>query len=529
MKAKRINTELASVAIVLTGMILGAVCSYYNHSAAAVLIIFTALIGYIIVWVSTQNLFNFLGLAYLGFVFPLGLANFRLSSYQNDWEIVTWVCYIGAVACYAAGYLLSFRIQKIAAVRDKMDSLVPKESLEKGMFPFAIFVFLLLLSAFLIKWWVAGSLPFFHSGWGGDTYIRFMSGEGYLDALGEKMASMPVLFSLIRIYHRISTIFMFQGWMISCLLYGFMQTGRAKSWHKVVSWLVIAVCTVVPILIVIREIYLMHMIAFAVYLYVANTNKKKKYFLVVLMAVLTVVGYAYSSSHRGYNNEQLTEIFEMPVDPKPGDSKDPKPGDSKDPEPGASKDPEPGDSKDPVDTENPAAETTYPGLVIWVYTYLTCGYDNFNYLTKSLDIQTYGLMELRPIFSALQIEGLKDIDMVIQAPKYRVSPNVTTYTFINEAYMDFRLPGVLTAMFVWGLVFGMIAVFASSKNSVLMPIVYAGIGHHIIFMFFVAWMGHFSYLCSFGLLLLYYLWILLREKRHGRSTRNLHCDGVPEI
>ena len=140
MKAKRINTELASVAIVLTGMILGAVCSYYNHSAAAVLIIFTALIGYIIVWVSTQNLFNFLGLAYLGFVFPLGLANFRLSSYQNDWEIVTWVCYIGAVACYAAGYLLSFRIQKIAAVRDKMDSLVPKESLEKGMFPFAIFV-----------------------------------------------------------------------------------------------------------------------------------------------------------------------------------------------------------------------------------------------------------------------------------------------------------------------------------------------------------------------------------------------------
>ena len=501
MKTERINMELASVIIVLAGMVLGAICSYHNHTAAAMLIICAALIGYVIVWVSTQNLFHFLGLAYLGFVFPLGLANFRLSSYQADWEIVTWICYIGAVACYAAGYWLSFRIQKLSVARDKLTSLVSKEALEKGMFPFGILTFFLLLSAVLIKWWVAGSLPFFHSGWAGDTYVRFMSGEGYLDELAVKMASTPFLFQLIRIYHRFSTIFTFQGWMISCLLYGFMQTGRAKPWQKIVSWIVIAACTIIPILIVIREIYLMQMIAFAVYLYTVNTNKKKKYFLVALMAILTVVGYAYSSSHRGYDANQLSEIFEMPGKPQ---------------------------SAAPTTTE-PEEETANSGLVIWVYTYLTCGYDNFNYLTKALDFQTYGLMEIRPIFSALQIDGLKDIDMLIQEPEYRVSPNITTYTFINEAYMDFRTPGVLIAMFLWGLVFGSIAVFASSKKAILLPIVYAGIGHHIIFMFFVAWMGHFSYLCSFGLLLLYYLWMLLREKKHGPSTRNLHCDSIQEI
>ena len=103
--------------------------------------------------------------------------------------------------------------------------------------------------------------------------------------------------------------------------------------------------------------------------------------------------------------------------------------------------------------------------------------------------------------------------MKLQDDKYRVSPNVTIYTFLCDAYVDFEIWGIIISMVLWGLIFGIIEEVCIRFKGAVSTILYGGIGHHIIFMAFVSWMGHFSYLCSFGLLFIYYATLLVRERR----------------
>lgn len=494
-----VKIEFVSALIVTVCMVTGAFISYINHNLAAAIIIIGALSGFAILWCKSRNLFNFLGLVYLGFVFPLGLANLRWANYQENWEVESWFCFIMAVVCFAVGYLLRNIIMNQLRLK-VTDCSNRRRTGYEGMFVFGVIVFLCLLSGFFIKWWVAGSLPLFN--WrDAHTYIYYLSGEGYLDTLRDKMTDMPFLFLLIKIYHRFSTIFMFQGWLASCAVYAYCVKCRPKRWKKVISWTIIAVSTIIPYLIVVREIFMMQTIAFAVFGFMINERRWKKYFLVFAMAVITMLGFVGMSRTRGYTKTQIAEVFEM--------------NGTKDKNNYQNTTGKPGKTEKPGLEETEAATPAYPATVVWIYTYFTCGFDNFNYLTKTLDYSTYGLMELRPVFSALQVDGLMDVDMKLQDDKYRVSPNVTIYTFLCDAYVDFGVAGVIISMFIWGAVFGVIAEVCIRSNGAVSTILYGGIGHHIIFMAFVSWMGHFSYLCSFGLLFIYFMLEFMWGKRYG--------------
>lgn len=490
--------EYISGMIVLATMIIGAFISYYNHDVSAILIMFGALVGFLLIWCKSKNLFHFLGLMYLGFVFPIGMANLRLANYQGEWKNETWVCFVLAVLCYIIGYSLKDIILERFLKNQFIDSLAKKKLSYDNMFTFGIIVFICFLSGFFIKWWVAGSLPLFK--WqGAQTYVQYLSGEEYWDILKDKMSSSPLLFMIIKAYHRFSTIFIFQGWLASCAVYAYCVKCKPEIWKKVVAYSIIIISIIIPYVIVVREIFMMQTIAFAVFAYMINENQAHKYLVVFIMAIITIIGFVNMSKARGYTQNQIAEVFEM---------------DEKNEEVGGVT----GNTQEEVveKDQSEVVKTKYPATVIWIYTYFTCGYDNFNYLVQKLDFHTYGLMELRPIFSALQIDSLKDVDMKLQDDKYRVSPNVTIYTFLCDAYVDFGVFGVIFSMILWGLVFGIIAEVWIRFHGAISVILYGGIGHHIIFMAFVSWMGHFSYLCSFGLLFLYFLILLIMEKRCGK-------------
>lgn len=503
--------EVISEIIVTFAIVMGAFISYHNHTIAAILIMLGALSGYIMMWYSTKNLFDFLGLMYLGFVLPLGMANLRWANYQGDWEGETWLCFTLAVICYMIGY--SFRTKFVDGILKSKFVLKMKDNQTNysGLFVFGIVVFLCLLSGFFIKWWVAGSLPLFN--WqGAQTYVQYLSGEQYWEAFQETMKNTPFLYTLVKGYHRFSTIFMFQGWLASCAVYAYCVKCTAKMWEKIVSGIIIVVSTIIPYVIVVREIFMMQTIAFAVFAFIISKRTVKKYAIVILMAVITIVGFVGMSRARGYTQNQIAEVFEMnevKIDEQVDESVDEpsdKPSDKPLDEP----------SDEPADEPAEVVTTKYPATVIWVYTYFTSGFDNFNHLTKTLDYHTYGLMQLRPIFSALQIDDLMDIDMKLQNDKYRVSPNVTIYTFLCDPYVDFGMVGVILSMILWGAVFGVISEICMRFKGAVSVILYGGIGHHIIFMAFVSWMGHFSYLCSFGLLFIYFIIWLIRERRCGK-------------
>jgi len=509
-KADCKRVRFVSESIVLAAMVVGAFASYVNHNAAAVIIMLGALLGYCLIWYKSKNLFDFLGLMYLGFVFPLGMANLRWAKYQNDWEIETWICFILAVLCYMVGYSLKDTVMGWFSKNRYVKRLAREKTSYNGMFVFGIIVFICLLSGFFVKWWVAGSLPMLN--WqGAHTYIEYLTGEGYLDVLKRNMANMPLLFTLIKAYHRFSTIFLFQGWLASCAVYGYCVTCRPKIWKKAVSWVIIIVSTIIPCLIVVREIFMMQTVAFAVFAFMIHDKPGKKYWMVVVMVFVTIIGFVGMSKVRGYTKNEIAQVFEMNEETYAADA-------SQNGETGgtavASQNGGIGGTAD-VPKMEASAETRYPAMVTWVYTYFTCGYDNFNFLTKKLDYHTYGLMELRPIFSALQIDGLMDIDMKLQDDKYRVSPNVTVYTFLCDAYVDFGILGVAVSMVLWGLVFGLISETCIRSKGSVSTILYSGIGHHIIFMAFVSWMGHFSYLCSFGLLFIYFVVCLVKGRRRA--------------
>lgn len=488
-----VKDELLSTVVVVTTMITGAIASYYNNILAAFVISIGALFGYVYMWFRKKNMFDFLGLMFLGFVLPMGIGNFRLAEYQDKWEVETWICFILAVFCYSIGYTLC----KILFHRKEEKKCISRNDWEiENLFKFGIVVFIFVVFAFCIKWWVAGSIPLFN--WtDAHTYVRFLSGEGYLETLQEKMQELPYLYLIIKFLHRFLTIFMFQGWLVSCALYGYCKKAAPNRIKKIVSMLVIITCLVMPILIVVREIFMMQTVAFAVYAYIINNNKIKKYLYVVALMFVTLIGFAFMSKSRGFSQADLETVFEMKQDDKQNVDTQIN-NESEQPQEKA---------KEEVDTKH------YPATLIWTYTYFTGSYDNFNHLTKTLDFKTYGLLQIRPILSAFNIKNLKDIDEKITLnPKYFVSPNINVFTFLMDAYVDFGVLGVACSMFIWGMLFFSISLFALDYQGVASEIVYGGIGHHISFMCFVPWMDHFSYLCSFGLLFIYYL-ISLRGRQ----------------
>ena len=97
--------EIKSVAIVLIAMIVGAILSFQHGGFAALVIILFSLGGYAFLWLKTGNATHILGLMYLGFVLPMGVANFRLAAYQSLWEMGTWWCFILATAMFSSGFV----------------------------------------------------------------------------------------------------------------------------------------------------------------------------------------------------------------------------------------------------------------------------------------------------------------------------------------------------------------------------------------------------------------------------------------
>ena len=128
-----------------------------------------------------------------------------------------------------------------------------------------------MLSGYGIKYYVAGSLPFFI--WtGADDYIRFLSGAGHFVRFQNQWQGGETCLILIKFWHRFSTIFLFQGWLVSCVSCHYLRRNwdRVNCLVKAVMLLMVIICMGLPVLIVCREIFVMTTVSLAVYLYVTN-------------------------------------------------------------------------------------------------------------------------------------------------------------------------------------------------------------------------------------------------------------------
>jgi hypothetical protein len=82
---------------------------------------------------------------------------------------------------------------------------------------------------------------------------------------------------------------------------------------------------------------------------------------------------------------------------------------------------------------------------------------------------------------------------------------------MKDAYVDFGPIGVASSMLIWGLLFGLFAEGFYKYGHALCLMIYACFAHHVVFVSFVSWMSHFSYLFSIGVIIILYL--VMRYKR----------------
>lgn len=157
-----------------------------------------------------------------------------------------------------------------------------------------------------------------------------------------------------------------------------------------------------------------------------------------------------------------------------------------------------------------------PILFVQPYMYIANNYENFNLLTKNLEVHSYGFKMAYPFFT---LTGLKFfLDLPLSYPLYLTKEELSTLTILYDAYYDFGLFGVALFSSVLGGVAAWLKRCNKSENPFVMAIL-AQFTFYLLFSFFTTWFSNASVIFYFGVTLFFAL--LWRLKRNGKNKERL--------
>ena len=93
------------------------------------------------------------------------------------------------------------------------------------------------------------------------------------------------------------------------------------------------------------------------------------------------------------------------------------------------------------------------GTPIWfqyVYMYIVNNFENLNLLVENLESYSYGVRALFPLFAFTGLKFVPAIQNLMAVEQYLTIPELTTVSFIYDAYGDFGLLGVFGLTFLLG-------------------------------------------------------------------------------
>jgi hypothetical protein len=484
-QVSKIIKNYIEIITVFASIVLAYIFNEAANNISAIILVTCGIGLYIHCCHKEKNLFSFSGLICAGFLCPMGLALFRLSAFQIPWLPATWLCFLLAPICFLIGLKCAPSFLNWADLRLHGQVLTERaERRPRLLFCFGICVFAVAMATMLIKWHAAGFLPLFADST--HSYIEFLFSEGHSAPAGiSSMYLLPWLYNL----------FLANGWplMLIWLVPSIMVIYYIKADRpmKIVCGAICLFAVLVTMVVLSRELYMMTMVSLTVTTYFCLSRKKLISVLVLL--AITCVGFNVMSNARNYSNDNLKAIFEI----------------------GKSSTSRQGRAQAYTRKARPDIAKNFPSIVVWAYTYFTCGFDNFDHLVEVSDRFYYGLSQLRPAIVVLRMKGTHDISgSVSQNPDYRISV-ITIYSFLKEPYLDFGIPGVAFSLFFWGLVFGTVEMFFLRFRGKLSLLCYAAFAHHLVFVSFVNWMLHTSYL--FSLVLLCALFFFIYDFRKGKN------------
>ena len=153
-----------------------------------------------------------------------------------------------------------------------------------------------------------------------------------------------------------------------------------------------------------------------------------------------------------------------------------------------------------------------PIVFVQPYMYIANNYENFNLLTKNLEVHSYGFKMAYPFFT---LTGLKFfLDIPLSYPLYLTKEELSTLTILYDAYYDFGLFGVVLFSSVLGGIAAWLKSCNKSENPFIMAIL-AQFTFYLFFSFFTTWFSNASVIFYFGITLFFAL--LWRLRRNGKN------------
>lgn len=435
----------------------------------------------------------------------IGLAALRLTEYQQQWEAVTWVCLILAYVVFQigawAGGLWGGRLCRLAPPDrfKKADWRIHEDRL----FWICICVTLFGLACFIVNILIRGYIPFLESRTNTSAYFEF--------------------------YTRFQ-IFSTAEVCISPLCYYCLKTQRLPVWKRAVLICCILYSTFLyPVLVVSRGVFLTAALMLTCAVFYLN---KRRFWILVVCAVVAAGVYGGCSILRGYSNDQLNNLFEpaqvpigvsgsgsvtQPTEATTGGSdsapvSQPTEVTTGDTESAAASQPAPEEaaslpisSLEPDDAPAEPEESTGRTFVLsakwaFVYSYLTVSHDNLNEAVKYTDTFTRGIRQLKPFNVLLRCSTLQDA--IDNAPRYLVRDHLNTVDLIGDAYYDFGIPGVAICMFLWSFLFGIVQQVYLARQKPFALLALGNVLTPVALCFFATWMSEFSFWMYWGLTLL---------------------------
>lgn len=457
---------IGSLCVILTSLL-----NNISYTLGSIFLFVLGIVLYLWLSLRERNFGALNSVFIVAIICPMALANLKLMDYQRVWGYKTWILYAVSILLFG----VSYSITDTAVSNDNKEYVVRiKEKGEYKLFIINCILFAGALGGFLITAKICGFLPFFSTEIY-NSYLKFYS--KFLLISHFCIINIPLCYISLKMQEKL--IF-----KIILAVFIFIQT------------------FVQPILMVNRGIYMIGslLLAFCIFYY-----EKRKLLIFLICMSITFVGYEVGSSARGYTTEMLSDTFKQAsTESAPTeDTEVSKPiatndsiiqenqllpeqngeTEAESPMPSATTEMVQYDPKEVTysigdDVFTKKDENTFvakpklvalntlpvelPAKLLFLYSYITVGYDNFDLTIKYQSDYTYGLKMLQCVdFVTKRIFGEPN------ETRYLVQFNLNSEMFLSTGYHDFGIVGSLLYLVIAGLLCGKANSYYKRKRSIL--------------------------------------------------------------
>jgi hypothetical protein len=148
---------------------------------------------------------------------------------------------------------------------------------------------------------------------------------------------------------------------------------------------------------------------------------------------------------------------------------------------------QPNDSQSQSETENLTFQL--PSSVVFFYTYLTVGCDNFNQAVVHSNHMAYGVHQLVPFNVIIRSSYLRE--RLENSEMFYIRDYLNTGDLFSDAYYDFHIFGIVFFGILWGIAFGIIESYFLKYQTPSSFMVFGNTLVPVFLGFFQTWMSLF--------------------------------------